>query len=51
MAIGEGREADRHDHELLEIERIVGVGAAVDHVHHRHRQRACTAATDVAEQR
>jgi len=36
--LGEGRRAVRHDHELLEVERVVGVGAAVDDVHHRHRQ-------------
>ena len=27
-----------HDHELLQVDRVVGVGAAVDHVHHRHRE-------------
>ncbi len=32
--------ADRHDHEFLEVDRIVGVHAAVDDVHHRHRQHA-----------
>ena len=37
--LGEGREADRADHELLRVEPVVGVGAAVDHVHHRDRQR------------
>ena len=34
----ERRRADRHDHELLEVDRVVGVRAAVEHVHHRHRQ-------------
>ena len=29
---------DRHDHELLQVDVVVGVRAAVDHVHHRHRQ-------------
>ena len=29
--------ADRDDHELLEVDRVVGVRAAVEHVHHRHR--------------
>jgi hypothetical protein len=33
------RRADRHDHEFLDVDRIVGMGAAVDDVHHRHRQR------------
>ncbi len=32
--------ADRHDHEFLEVDRVVGVLAAVDDVHHRHRQDA-----------
>ena len=36
---GERRRADRHDHALLELQRALGVLAAVDHVHHRHRQR------------
>ena len=35
---GEGRAAERHDHELLEVDAAVGVGAAVQDVHHRHRQ-------------
>ena len=30
--------ADRHDHELLEVDAAVGVRAAVQDVHHRHRQ-------------
>ena len=34
----EGREADRHHHELLEVHVGVGVRAAVQDVHHRHRQ-------------
>jgi hypothetical protein len=29
---------DRHHHEFLEIDRIVGMGAAVQDIHHRHRQ-------------
>ena len=33
------RRADRHDHELLHVEAVVGVRAAVDDVHHRHRHR------------
>ena len=32
--------ADRHDHHLLHVEPVVGVRAAVDHVHHRHRHAA-----------
>ena len=37
-AVREGRRARRDDHELLEVDRVVGVGAAVDHVHHRDRE-------------
>ena len=36
--LGKVWRADRHDHEFLEIDRIVGMHAAVDDVHHRHRQ-------------
>jgi len=32
----EAREVFRHDHELLEVDRRVAVGAAVEDVHHRH---------------
>ena len=39
QSLGEARRADRHHHEFLEIDRIVGMGAAVQDVHHRHRQR------------
>ena len=38
QGLGERGRPDRHDHELLEVDRVVGVDAAVDHVHHRHRQ-------------
>jgi hypothetical protein len=37
-ALGERRGADRRDHELLDVEAVVGVGAAVQHVQHRDRQ-------------
>ena len=36
--IGKVRRAVRDDHELLHIDTGVGVLAAVEHVHHRHRQ-------------
>ena len=36
--LGEGREPHRRDHELLEVHLVVGVGAAVQDVHQRHRQ-------------
>ncbi len=38
QALREAGGAGRDDHELLEVDRVVGVGAAVQHVHHRHRQ-------------
>jgi hypothetical protein len=43
--------ADRHDHELLEIQRIVGVRAAVEDVHHRHRQQIGVDPADIAVER
>ena len=45
------RRADRGDHELLDVDAGVGVRAAVDDVHHRHRQDVRVGAADVAEQR
>ena len=38
QGLGEARRADGHDHELLEVHAVVGVLAAVEDVHHRHRQ-------------
>ena len=38
QGLGEARGAVRDDHELLQVERVVGVRAAVDDVHHRHGQ-------------
>jgi hypothetical protein len=35
--LAEARRADRQDHELLHVEAVVGVRAAVDDVHLRHR--------------
>ena len=49
--LAEGLGADRRDHELLDVDAAVGVRAAVDDVHHRHRQDVGVRATDVAEQR
>jgi hypothetical protein len=51
QGLGEGRGAGRQDHELLDVDRIVGVGAAVDDVHHRHRQHAGRDAADVLVER
>ena len=49
--VAEGRQPRRDDHELLHVERVVGVRAAVDHVHHRHRHPARAAAPEVAVER
>ena len=49
--LAERRCPDRHDHELLEVDRVVGVHAAVEHVHHRHGQHVGVGAADVAIQR
>ena len=50
QALGEARGAGGDDHELLEVDRVVGVGAAVEDVHHRHRQdRRLAAAVELGE--
>ena len=41
---GERRSADRHHHEFLHVDVRVGVRAAVQDVHHRHRQHVAAAA-------
>ncbi len=43
--------ADRHDHEFLDVDRIIRVDAAIDDVHHRHRQGAREDAADIAVKR
>ncbi len=48
QALAEGGGADRHDHELLEVDVVVGVLAAVQDVHHRHRQDVGVGSADVA---
>ena len=50
-ALGEGGEAHRHHHELLEVHRVVSVGTAVDDVHHRHRQLSSATAAKVLVER
>ena len=40
-----------HDHELLEVDLVVRVGAAVQHVHHRHGQHVRGLAAEIAPQR
>src|SRR3979411_2818886 len=49
--LAEGRRADRHDHEFLEVDRVVGMHPAVDDVHHRGRQQARRAPAHIAIER
>src|SRR5262249_55801794 len=44
-------ETERHDHELLYVDAVVGVCAAVDDVHHRSRQYFGPRASQIAKQR
>ncbi len=46
--LGEGLGADRSDHELLDVDVRVGVGATVEDVHHRDREHVGVRAADVA---
>ena len=41
----------RHHHEFLHVDRVIGMGAAVDDVHHRHRQQPRRNAANIAVQR
>ena len=50
-AFGEGVEAPGLDHELLEIDIVVGVFAAVEDVHHGDRQSAGAGAAEIAVER
>jgi hypothetical protein len=43
--------AKRHDHELLQIDLVVGVGTAVDHVHLRDGQLHLAGAAEVSIER
>ena len=47
----EALETDRHHHEFLDVDRIVGVFATVDDVHHRRRQPVGPGAAEIPEQR
>jgi hypothetical protein len=42
---------DRQDHELLDVEVVVGVRAPVDDVHHRHGHDGLTALAEIPVQR
>jgi hypothetical protein len=45
------RSADRHQHELLKVDRVVGVDAAIEDVQERHRQQIGVLAAEIAPQR
>ncbi len=49
--LGEALGAGRDEHELLEVERVLRVRAAVDDVHQRHRQDVRVRAADPAVER
>jgi len=51
QGLGEAVRPGRQDHELLDVDRIVGMGPAVDDVHHRGGQDAGRNATQIAVQR
>ena len=48
--LGEARGPRWNDHELLQVDRVVRMNAAVDHVQHRHRQGRGIVATEVPEE-
>ena len=49
--LGEVRRADRRDHELLDVDRVVGMRPAIEDVHHRHRQQRRLRAAEIAVER
>ena len=49
--VGEAIDAQGHDHELLHVDVVVGMRAAVDDVHHGGRQQPGADAAQIAEQR
>ena len=49
--LGEGGRAGGHHHELLEVERVLGVRSAVDDVHERNREHARVLPADPAVER
>ena len=48
--LGEASSAGGDEHELLQVDRVLGVRATVDHVQHRHRQRVRFLAPEIAEE-
>jgi len=50
-SLTKSRRAHRNDHELLKIQVVVGMGAAIDHIHHRHRKPHRTRTAEVTIKR
>ena len=48
QSFGEGGSTHRHDHELLEVDAVVGMGTTVEDVHHGDGKHVGSAATEVA---
>ena len=51
QCVGERIESGGDDHELLHVEVVVSVSAAVNDIHLRHRQRSCARTAEVFEER
>ena len=51
QALAERGRADRHDHELLQVDVVVGVRPTVEDVHHRHGQHVGVDPAEVAVER
>ena len=51
QTVGERARTVRHHHELLEVHGVVRMGAAVEHVHHRHGHHVRRLAAEIAPQR
>ncbi len=51
QSLAERRSGNRHDHEFLDLNVVGSVSAAVEDVHHRHRQGLGVAAADVVVKR
>src|SRR5882762_9292016 len=49
--LGKRWRAHWHDHELLEVDVVVGMGSAVQDVHHRHGQCVGCSTTQIAVER
>jgi len=49
--LAEGAGPERNDHEFLHVQRVLGMGSAVDDVHHRHGQLPCPDPTQIPIER